>query len=143
MLRRQHGTVEYLQVDKTTWGAGAVAIQSPGVQSNSPEFGWRDFRFSTEYNQVGQWEYITTTLTSRDTTVHRTAVMASSMTAERTIDSAVSSPTGLTFSKEGYVAIADATDVHWFQEAADVWLADVRNGQVLLRSQYDQVEVSY
>ena len=137
------GTVEYLQSDKTTWAGTVAWILAPNPDAARAENTWRDFRFSTEYDQAGQWEYSCTTVTSRDTTTSTTAVMASSMTAERTIDTGVSSPTGLDFSKEGYVAVADASEVLLLEEVADVWLADVRLGQVLLRSQYDQVEVSY
>lgn len=137
------GTVEYLQSDKSTWAAGAAWIVAPNPGAERAEHTWNDFRFSTEYSQLGQWEYSCTTQTAHDITVSTTAVMASALTAERTIDTGVTSPTGLQFSKEGYVAVADATEVHLFEEAADVWLADVRLGQVILRSQYDQVEVSY
>lgn len=137
------GTTEYLQADKSTWSAGAAWIAAPNPNAERPEHTWSDFRFSTTYNQLGQWEYSCTTVSARDTTVYTTAVMASYLQALRTIDTNVGSPTGLSFSKEGYVAITDGSDVHWFEEAFDVWLADVRLGQVLMRSQYDQVEVAY
>jgi hypothetical protein len=138
------GTTEYLQTDKSTWSASSAWIVAPNAGAKvSPEKTWSDFRFATTYNQVGQWEYSCTTVTSRDTTTATTAVLASYMEAERSLDTEVVDPEGLMFSQEGYVAVCDATDVHWFSEASDTWLADVRLGQVLLRSQYDQVEVSY
>lgn len=136
-------TIEYLQTDKTTWGTTAAWIVAPNPDAQRAENTWNDFRFSTEYDQVGQWEYSCTTVTSRDTTTSTTAVLASRLVAQRTIDTTVLNPIGMSFSKEGYVAVADATKVYLFEEVADVWLADVRLGQVLLRSQYSQVEVSY
>lgn len=137
------GTVEYLQTDKATWSASQAWILAPNPDASSAESTWQDFRFSSEYDQLGQWEYTCTTVTPRDTTVAATAVVASKMTAERTIATAVAGPDGLAFSREGYVAVSDGSEVHLFEEVSDTWLADVRLGQVLTRGQYDSVEVTY
>jgi len=49
----------------------------------------------------------------------------------------------LYFSKEDAIAVSDGSKVYWFTELMDTWLADVRLGQAIMRTQYDQVEVSY
>ena len=137
------GVTSYLQADKSTWGLGSAWILAPNTNASSPEFSWQDFRFATEYDQLGQWHFSCITKTPNTSTTSTTAVLVGSMSAERTLATEVGSPTGLAFSQDGYVAVCSSTDVYWFQEVADVWLADVRLGQVLLRAQYDQVEVSY
>lgn len=144
-IKRQSpdGTVEYLQSDKTTWAAGQYAIPAPNPNAVFPEGSWSDIRFSTEYDQLGQWEYALTLTTPSDTTVYVTAVMVDSLTAESSIATGVSSPVGLGFSKEGYIAVADASEVHYFQEVVDGWIADTQTQRVLMRADYDQIEVSY
>jgi hypothetical protein len=137
------GTVNYLQTDKTTWAAGQAYIASKNATARLPEDTWQDFRFTNEYDQHGQWEFTATTVTPQDTTIYATAVQVGSLTALSSIDTGVTSPTGLTFSKEDYIAVSDGSDVYWFAEVMDTWLADVRLGQILMRSHYDSVEVSY
>lgn len=142
--RAPDGTVEYLQADRSTWAAGAASISAPVLTGlTTPEASWQDFRFSTTYNQVGQWEYVLTTKTAVDTTVYVTAVMASSMAAESSVDMSVSTPAGLSFSQEGYISISDGSEVHFYEEFVDGWIADTRLGQILMRSDYTSVEVTY
>ena len=137
------GTVEYLQSDKSTWNSSQAYIVAFRPDAKTPEQTWQDFRFSTQYDQLGQWEYTCTTISSKDTTVYTTAVLVSKMVAERSLDTDVSSCEGLAFSREGYVAVSDGFEVHYFEEASDTWLADVRLGQVLMHNKYDSIEISY
>lgn len=137
------GVVEYLQTDKTSWAGAQAFIASKTPDERMPEDTWQDFRFQTKYDELGQWEYALTTHTFQDVTVFVTSVMVSKLTALSSLDTGVASTQSLAFSKEDYIAVTDGSRVYWFSEASDTWLADVRLGQVLMRSQYDQVEVTY
>jgi hypothetical protein len=137
------GVVEYLQSDKTTWALAQAYIAAPNPSARLPEGSWSDIRFSTEYDQLGQWEYTLTTVSNVDTTVYVTAVQASSMTADVSLATGVVSPTAVGFSKEGYLGVTQGSEVKYFEEFVDGWTADTRTDRILMRSNYDSVEVTY
>jgi len=137
------GTIRYLQADRSTWGAASAEILANNVGARLPEDSWQDFRFSTEYDQIGQWEYVISLTTGRDVTKFVTAVQAGSIQAEASLSTGVVSPDGLGFSKEGYLGVSDGSEVNYYEEFVDGWIADTRTNKILMRSSYDQVEVSY
>jgi len=137
------GNIEYLQLDKSTWGAAQAYIAAANPSAALPESSWQDFRFATEYNQLGQWEYTLTTVSTVDTTVYVTAVLVGSMTADVSLSTAVVSPTAVGFSKEGYLGVTQGSEVKYFEEFVDGWTADTRTDRILMRSNYDSLEVTY
>ncbi len=137
------GTEEYLQSDKTTWAATEAVIPARNPDADRIVDSWQDFRFRTEYDQLGVWQYYLTTNSIEDETTFLTAVMVDNLAAVVTLETDVTSPIALGFSKEGWVSVLDADEVHYYDERADVWIANPRSGQILLRSDYDSVEVTY
>lgn len=137
------GTVNYLQSDKITWGASIAYIVASDTDAELPENSWQDFSFTTAYDQLGQWEYTLTCYSSIDTTIATTAVLVGSLIAERSIETAISNPEAICIDKNDYVSISANNNIYSFQELYDVWIADVISNQVIMRTEYDSVEVKY
>jgi len=135
-------SVAYLQGDKT-WGA-TTYLHSKNPLASTPEGSWQDFSFETEYDQLGQWEYyVTTLIASGEVTTGYTGVIVDSVSALSDIETSVSNATTLSFSKEEYWQVGDGSDVYRFKEHRDLYIGDSLNQRLLLREEYDSVEVSY
>lgn len=133
------GVVRYLQGD-LTWGAGSYQLVSASTLN---KLGWQELTFSTEYDEMGQWEYWTTCQTTKDATVNYTAVIAGSLGAEISLDTAVVAPLSLSFDRKDQLQVGDATDVYRFQLHKDCFIPREETNQIILREDYTAVEVTY
>jgi hypothetical protein len=133
-------TTEYLQQDKS-WST--VQYDFTGDYDKAAALSWTDLEFTTTYNQTGEWEFVITTRTTRDTTTYVTRVMAGVVSAEVSLDTGVGSPAGLVFSKEDWWGVYNGSTVTYLREIVDGWYADTTTNRILLRENYDSVEVTY
>lgn len=142
------GIVRYLQADKT-WGASLWEFIGTEVINGLPEDSWGDFAFDSEFDEVGQWEFYTTTKTKVDTTVAWTSVMVDGLNALVSIDTGVSDPLAIWFSGADELMITSGTNgpdaeplsFYVFQEHSDKYLADPLNQMLFFREAYDEVTV--
>jgi hypothetical protein len=137
------GTVRYLQSDKSTWSSGEAWIESINKSIIDPINSWDDFRFSTQYNQYGQWEYSCTTKSLSGQKVSTTSVLVGSLVAKKSFNTGLSGLNGIAFDANGFLSLCSSSNVYRFNCFSDVWLADTRNNQIFLRTEYDSVEVTY
>ena len=134
------GTTEYLQPDKSTWNATVAQISYPIQGRNSFEQ-WKDFRFSTVYNQTGAWEYTVTAKTEVDTTVYATTVFCGALTATVSISTGLAGLTMIYFGDNGLLTVDDGTNAYQFSEHFDKYIIDERESHIWLSDTYDSVLV--
>jgi len=135
------GVKNFLQADKT-WGVGTYAFTGDNSRSVIPEETWVDMSFTNTYSEFGQWEFYIETTTTHDITVYRTAVMIDVMDAVKSINTGIGTPVGIAFLKENLVSILTPTNVQYFTEDLDGWVADTARGQIILRSNFDSITVT-
>jgi hypothetical protein len=133
-------TVEYLQSDKTTWGTSETKISYPTIGKNTLDQ-WKDFRFQTEYNQTGLWEYVLTVKTQVDQTVFVTVVSCGSLRATVTLDTGVSNPELLYFGDSGQLIVDTGSTAYIFNEHVDKYVIEERSSHIYLSDNYDSVRV--
>ena len=68
--------------------------------------------------------------------------MVDSVDALVSIDTGIASPTGIFFSREGFVTVTDATNFYKFSEHRDTYFADADRQQLIFREDYTSVEVT-
>lgn len=134
-------TVEYLQANET-WNP--VPYIFSGKEAKLVPNTWSDLKFFSEYDQVGQWEYV---LTSKDRTateeVFVSNVLVPHLDAKRVIDLdfVEGDITGVYFDSDGILCIR-ADSIYRCNEHFDVFLID-RTGEILYtRENYDAVSVA-
>jgi hypothetical protein len=134
-------TIEYLQAG-LTW-SGSV-YEFPGIEgARTAASSWDDFRFTTEYDQVGQWDYYITTYThDGEVTTYHTAVMVDYLDAEVSIDTEISDLDGIFFSEDGNIIVYDATNFYRLKEHRDTYFANIEEQQLIVRENYSSVEVT-
>lgn len=137
------GTIRYLQSDKVTWSSGAAWIESVNKEIIDPIRSWDDFRFSTQYNQYGQWEYSCTTKSLSGEKVSTTSVLVGSLVAKKSFSTGLTGLNGIAFDCNGFLSLCSNSNIYRFDSFSNVWLADTRNNQIFLRTEYDSVEVTY
>jgi hypothetical protein len=133
-------TVTYLQPDKTTWANTLASISYPIQGKNSFEQ-WRDFRFSTVYDQTGPYEYSLTVKTDSDTTVYTTTVQCGALVANTSIATAIVSPTMLYFGENSLLTLDTGTTAYALNEHFDKYIIDERESHIWLSDNYDSVLV--
>lgn len=124
-------TVTYLQADKMTWSSGAARITSDA---------WRDFRFSTEYDQIGLWEYVCTVQAKTTITVTTTTVACASLTAIGIIQ-VDENATLIYFDDVGHLTTDSGTEIFTYQMFRDKYIIDERAGRIWLSDTYDFVSI--
>lgn len=130
-------SVDYLQADRT-WNA--TPYKFTASTSVKPKFSdWVDFRFSTEYNLVGAYEYIATAKTAVDETVFSTQVYCGALTAVASL-SAIAG-TDLFFADNGNLVIDTGTEAFFFQEHWDKYIIDEDTSHIWMSDQYDSLSV--
>lgn len=131
---------EYLQANKTWAGVEYRHFYEPGA--SAPEESWRDLTFDSTYDQLGQWEYYTTTATAEEITTSYTAVMVDSLVALTSLDIGVPGADSISFSSEDYLQVSVGTTVSVMALHSDGYLADAVRQRLVLREEYDSVDVT-
>lgn len=134
------GNVTYLQANKS-WAAGVYKHQQ-NTDAKSAEESWQDFSFTTEYDQVGQWEYYVTTSTQLGTGIDYRAVCVGGQDAVKSLATGVANPTSLHFGANGNLYVGDASDLYEIREAGDYYFADFNRQRLFLREKYDTTLVT-
>lgn len=143
------GTEQYLQED-LTWDApynyfsGNILPTEGGFPENS----WEDFKFYTEFDQLGQWDfYCEAKMLGLETVqvTSKTAVMCESLQAVKSWDLLLEDieAEDIFFDKENYLCISAGSSYQRYSLNSDVFMSDYRNQRLLLREQYDSVEVEH
>lgn len=134
------GTVEYLQAN-LTWAAGTYRF-SQKPDALTAEESWQDFQFTTVYDQLGQWEYYTTTYTAAGAATVYTAVMVGSQSAAVSLATGVVNPTTLHIGANENLYVGDGADVYEISEHGDYYFADFGRQRIYTLETYDSVTVT-
>ena len=136
------GGIEYLQSDKT-WSTLPYTFPGADPTGILPEDTWKDFGFSSVFNQYGIWEfYCTTTTYKGDTSVDYTGVMVDKLIALAEFDSTVSTPLGIYFSENGLLVVMNGTEISHLAERSHRYFARERTQEIFLREEYSDIEVT-
>lgn len=133
------GTEEYLQGNLSWAGTAYEFLGQPGAVDAAGS--WQDLKFNVEYTELGQWEFYAVTQAEGEITTYYTGVLVDSQVAEVSIDTGITSPTGIFFTEGGELCIMDATNFYKFEEHRDRYFIDAERQQVVLREKYISVEV--
>lgn len=133
------GDIKYLQSDKT-WDVTTYRHR-PSLTQNQNN--WQELTFETEYDELGQWEYWTTCQTDNDSTVSYSAVVVGELQALVSLDTAVAGANSISFGRRDELQIGNGTNVYRFTMHKDGYLAQEDRNQIVLREEYDAVEVTY
>lgn len=134
------GTTQHLQADKTTWSNTEARISYPGTGRQKTS-DWHDFRFETEYDAIGVWEYVCIVKTSVDTTTFVTEVVCGALVAKATLDTGVLDANLVYFSDSGQLTVDNGSNSYFMNEHIDKYLIDERSGKIWLSDEYDSVLV--
>lgn len=133
-------TVSYLQADHT-WTSSQTSI--PGTGSLTIKDSWQDFKFSTEYDQRGQWNYICTVTTRHDTTIYTTAIYVPYLEPLAAINTGIIDAERIYFNHVGNLVIDDLATLYTYKENLDCFLADPQEQLIYLSDEYTSVEVTF
>ena len=133
------GVIEYLQAD-LSWDV-TLYKHRPSLSSN--QFNWQEITFETEYDEFGQWEYWTTCQTEKDSTVSYTAVMVDKLTALVSLDTELEDQDSISFGRADELQVGDGMLLTRFSLHKDGFLAQEERNQIILREEYETVEVTY
>lgn len=135
------GVVRYLQADKS-WGAVTYSHRGTLNRTNA-ESSWTDFRFSTTYDEIGQWEYYCIATTEDGVDTSGCAVLVDSLIAMSSLDSGLSEVVGIGFSRENYLELITNDGIVLFSIARDAYIIDTNLQRLIfVESDYSSVEVS-
>lgn len=149
------GIETYLQADKSTWSATEYIFEgnSDSVNVLLPEDTHDTIRFVVIADKLGEWNFycdatVAVAGSSNVTETSKVGVLCSSNLAEKTYSLGLTNVSKIYFSKENYLTVV--TDLssssgkeNYFSLHRDVYMADVPNQRLLLREDYEEVEVSY
>ena len=149
------GNETYLQSDKTTWSSTEYAF--PGNKDETiellPEDTHDTIRFITTIDKLGEWNfYCDATIgvrgSSNITETSKAGILCSSNTAEKSYSLGLSNVSKIYFSHDNRLTVVtDLTNSsaveNYFNLYNDVYMADIRNQRLLLREDYEEVEVTY
>lgn len=135
------GTEEYLQSD-LTWAAAVYEFKGLDAEGKFPEESWRDFSFSVTFDQLGQWDfYCTVNLPSLryEKYTSKTSVMVDYLVpvAEYSLEEGEE----IFFDKENYLCLKQGASYKRFKQYNDMYIADPRSQRVLLKEDYDEIEI--
>lgn len=128
--------VLYLQQDKTTWSPSEARLTFSN--SSDPQ----NVRFETEYDLVGEWEYIVTVQTQVDRKTSVVKVNVGTLIAKVSIDSEISGAEVIYFEESKLILRDSSNELHMFTECLDKYLMDENNSIVWTSDEYDEVEVN-
>ena len=135
------GAEEYLQSD-LTWGGTVYKFAGKDATGKYPEESWDDFSFGVLFDQVGQWDfYCTANIPSLrgEIFTSRTAVMVESMSPIAQYSLEVGEE--IFFDKENLLCIKQGNSYKRFGVYRDLYVADPVSQRVLLKEQYDEIEI--
>ena len=138
------GTTTYLQSDHS-WGAASCYFANTG-ELTLPEDSWKDKTFTSTFDQLGQWDlYLEVNFIGMGGTTYtsHTAIVCESLIAGVSLETSISSPTGLFFSHTGELCVCETNSYTPITLHSDYWYADVDTQRMFLKEQYDSVEVTY
>lgn len=133
------GIIRYLQADKT-WGPSSYWFS--GRPDKEIEESWQDIMFFTEYNQIGQWEYVCEVETTKDTTKYVTAVLV--IGTQPLVELVVGAGENITFSHDNYLVLLDNSlnEIKLYKEFFDFYYANVDTNEIILLENYSTVTVT-
>lgn len=139
--RSPSGTIEYLQSNKTSWTSSPAYIvsNSQGIPSVDQ---WKDFRFETLYDELGQWDFICTAYSTTDITSYITSVYCGALEPIGTLETSLDNVENMYFNYEGYLAVETDTNTYLFNEHNDCYIIDERLNRFWVSEEYDTIEVS-
>ena len=149
------GNQTYLQSDKTTWSSTEYAFKGNTDTENKllPEDTHDTIRFTTTIDKLGEWNfYCDATIgvrgSSNITETSKAGIMCSSNTAEKTYSLGLSNVSKIYFSHDNRLTIvSDLTSSsaveNYFNSYNDVYMADYSNQRLLLKEDYEDIEVTY
>ena len=143
------GTEEYLQGDlswNSTYNYFSGNILPP--EGGLPENTWEDFRFYSQFDQLGQWDfYCEAKFLGLESiqAISKTAVMCESLQAVKSYDVLPDGESGedIFFDKENYLCISSGDTYKRYHLSSDVFITDVEQQRLLIRERYDSVEVQH
>jgi hypothetical protein len=133
------GVITYLQGDRT-WDVTLYKHRNLNTQN---QLNWQEITFETTYDEMGQWEYWTTCQTENDSTISYSAVVVGSLEALVSLETGVTNATSISFGRRDELQIGNGTHVYRFTLHKDAYLAQEDRNHLVLREEYDSVEVTY
>lgn len=126
----------YLQADKVTWSGSEVQLTFSN--SSDPQ----NLRFETEYDLIGEWEYIVNVQTQVDRKVSVIKVHVGTLIAKVSIDTEIVNAETIYFEESKLVIRDNLNQISMFQECLDKYLIDENNSIIWTSDEYDEVEVN-
>jgi len=139
-----NGNTEYLQADKVTWDT-AIYEFAGDVTSGNPEGSWEDIRFESNFPTTGQWMFYCEVKFWGVTNTFKSAagVFCEQLTSISDMDTGISDPGGIFFTKDCLIGIAKSGEYTTFKLCNDCFIGDPVNNILFLREDYESVEVTY
>lgn len=134
------GVVRYLQADRT-WGAGTYSFDQSSKADGSAADSWSDIGFDATLDELGQWEFYSVVDTRFDQTVSYTGVMVDGLQALRSFETDIADPIAIYFDHGCNLVLGEALEFHVLGERINKYLPDYQNHELLLRDEFDSVEV--
>jgi hypothetical protein len=102
----------------------------------------QNVRFETEYDLLGEWEYVVTVQTHVDRKNSVIKVRVGNLIAKKSIDSDISGAEVIYFEESKLILRDSSDELHIFSECLDKYLIDENNSIIWTSDEYDEVEVN-
>jgi hypothetical protein len=125
-----------------TWAATVSEFQGLDAEGKFPEESWKDCSFSVTFDQFGQWDfYCTANMPSLRYKKYtsKTSVMVDYLNPVAEYQLEIGEE--IFFDKENFLCLKQGATYKRFKLCNDVYIADPRSQRVLLREEYDEVEI--
>lgn len=135
------GIEQYLQSDMS-WGSSVHKFDGLDAEGKFPEESWKDFSFSVTFDQLGQWDfYCIVDLPSLRYKQYtsKTSVMVDYLIPLKEFQ--LESGEEIFFDKENYLCIKQSNNYKRFKLCNDLYIADPMSQRILLKEEYDKVEI--
>jgi len=137
------GVTEYLD-DTDTWIPAVFNFFGNNLASK-PEESWTDFKFTNDFNELGQWNfYCEVELQGlTDTFISHTAVYVESNQSIKDIAAPLPGAEDMFFDKDGLLALTLPNSYTKYDPAPDTYFVDIDFQTLYFRRPYTNVNVTY
>lgn len=135
------GVEEYLQSDMS-WGSSTNKFEGLDAEGKFPEESWKDFSFSVTFNELGQWDfYCIVNMPSLrfEQYTSKTSVMVDYLVPLKEFQ--LEAGEEIFFDKQNFLCIKQLNSYKRFKLCNDLYIADPVSQRVLLKEQYEKVEI--
>jgi len=142
------GDTSYLQNDGS-WATSNYSFEHQPNTKN-PENSWQDIKFSTLFNEIGEWNFYTTTTLrySNKTTMTHLGVYCEYNQALTSYNSGLRFDStkdwdSIFFDRENNICIGDNLNYYTYKLCNDKYIAILAEQKLVFREDYDTVSVAY